>query len=321
MRLSGGPAQGAGQLSPDPPQGEAPSAGATGSSARWPSWAGSASADAAKAMAEDLNGPGRARRAPSTSDADYFVEEVRQRGLATLGQRLNEGGYYMRTTLDPALQTAARVALMDGPGDATTAATAGAAAWGHVEALARRLGEAGAEAGRCRPSAATGAAAIVTVGRGRRPRWPRAKARAPSSARTSAWANAGKGLKVGDLIFVEKPDGAAAIACARFPIVNGALVAMEPYTGRVLALVGGYSFSPVELQPRHPGDAPAGLGLQADRLRHGPGERLHPGQRGHRRRHHLQGRRRRGAGAPRTTTRSSTAPCRCAGAWSCRSTP
>jgi penicillin-binding protein 1A len=29
----------------------------------------------------------------------------------------------------------------------------------------------------------------------------------------------------------------------QIPIVNGALVAMEPYSGRVLALVGGYSFS------------------------------------------------------------------------------
>jgi penicillin-binding protein 1A len=36
-------------------------------------------------------------------DADFFVEEVRRRGLAELGPRLREGGYYMRTTLDPRL--------------------------------------------------------------------------------------------------------------------------------------------------------------------------------------------------------------------------
>ena len=70
-------------------------------------------ADATAAMAEDL----KVQAAPSRAkyrDADYFVEEVRRRGLVTLGPRLSEGGYYMRTTLDPRLQTAARVALMDG---------------------------------------------------------------------------------------------------------------------------------------------------------------------------------------------------------------
>ncbi|HMO43565.1 MAG TPA: transglycosylase domain-containing protein, partial [Phenylobacterium sp.] len=48
------------------------------------------------AMAEDLvvqEAPTRAKY----RDADYFVEEVRRRGLNALGDRLNEGGYYMRT--------------------------------------------------------------------------------------------------------------------------------------------------------------------------------------------------------------------------------
>jgi len=74
-------------------------------------WVTKAEAEAAKK--EDLV----VQAAPSRAkyrDADFFVEEVRRRGLATLGQRLNESGYYIRTTLDPTMQTAARKALMDG---------------------------------------------------------------------------------------------------------------------------------------------------------------------------------------------------------------
>ena len=57
-----------------------------------------------------------------------------------------------------------------------------------------------------------------------------------------AWARAGKGLSVGDLVFVE-PTASGVYRLRQVPAVNGALVAMEPHTGRVLAMVGGYSFS------------------------------------------------------------------------------
>jgi penicillin-binding protein 1A len=56
-----------------------------------------------------------------------------------------------------------------------------------------------------------------------------------------AWARAGKGLKAGDLVFVEKTS--AGYRLRQIPAVNGAMVAMEPYTGRIVALVGGYSYS------------------------------------------------------------------------------
>ena len=58
-----------------------------------------------------------------------------------------------------------------------------------------------------------------------------------------AWANRGKGLKVGDLVFVEPAEEGGGYRLRQVPKVNGALVAMDPYTGRVLAMVGGYSFS------------------------------------------------------------------------------
>src|SRR5690606_28386306 len=47
-------------------------------------------------------------------DADFFVEEARRRAFGMFGEDINAGGYYMRTTLDPSLQTAARMALMQG---------------------------------------------------------------------------------------------------------------------------------------------------------------------------------------------------------------
>ncbi|HEX4098300.1 MAG TPA: penicillin-binding transpeptidase domain-containing protein, partial [Caulobacteraceae bacterium] len=56
------------------------------------------------------------------------------------------------------------------------------------------------------------------------------------------WANAGKGLTKGDLVFVEPALGGG-YNLRQVPQVNGALVVVEPYSGRVLALVGGYSYS------------------------------------------------------------------------------
>jgi penicillin-binding protein 1A len=70
-------------------------------------------AEAEQAAKDDLVvqlAPSRAKY----QDADYFVEEVRERALSSVGEKLTEGGYYMRTTLDPRLQSAAREALMQG---------------------------------------------------------------------------------------------------------------------------------------------------------------------------------------------------------------
>src|SRR5690606_22683142 len=56
-----------------------------------------------------------APRRAQYADADFFVEEARRRAIAQFGaEEVNRGGYYMRTTLDPELQSAARTALMKG---------------------------------------------------------------------------------------------------------------------------------------------------------------------------------------------------------------
>ena len=56
--------------------------------------------------------------------------------------------------------------------------------------------------------------------------------------------------------------------------LQAALVAMDPTTGDVLALVGGRDARGVPLRPRDQGAAPARLGLQADRLRRGARARV-----------------------------------------------
>ena len=52
-------------------------------------------------------------------------------------------------------------------------------------------------------------------------------------------------FKVGDVVFVEKLEEGG-WRLRQFPAVSGALVAMDPHTGRVLAMVGGFSYAQSE---------------------------------------------------------------------------
>ena len=194
---------------------------------------------AEKAKAEDLVVMAEPSRA-KYRDADYFVEEVRRRGLATLGPRINEGGYYMRTTLDPRLQTAAKAALMKGL-ESYDRRHGWRGAWGHVttlegwEAAAKKQARP-AERPDWRQAVVTGVTGGVQV------RTVDGQSGA-LAAEDVSWARATKGIGAGDLIFVAANDKGAGFRLKQIPAVNGALVAMEPHSGRVLAMVGGYSFS------------------------------------------------------------------------------
>ncbi len=86
----------------------------------------------------------------------------------------------------------------------------------------------------------------------------------------------GRPLSPGDVVYVEPLDGKPGqFRLRQIPEISGAIVAMDPITGRVCAMVGGFSFDAVGVQPRHPGAAPAGLVVQALRLCHRAGERLY----------------------------------------------
>ena len=198
-------------------------------------WVGHA--EAAAARREDL----KVQQAPVRAhyrDADYFVEEVRRQGLATIGPKINEGGYYVRTTLDPRLQTIARAALMDGL-EKYDRRHGWRGAWGHVEPApgweqAAKSVSPPSERRKWRQAvveSVEGGVRVLLAGGGM----------GALAAEDVAWARAGKGLQRGDLIFVEEDGGT--LRLKQIPAVNGAVVAVEPHTGRVLALVGGYSFS------------------------------------------------------------------------------
>ncbi|HEX6859221.1 MAG TPA: penicillin-binding protein 1A [Caulobacteraceae bacterium] len=196
---------------------------------------------AERAKASDLkvqSAPARAKY----RDADFFVEEVRRRGLQELGPRLTEGGYYMRTTLDPRLQTAARVALMNGL-EAYDRRHGWRGAWGRVNQIAPGWEQVARKKGPPSERRAWRAAVVDSVGSS--VHVIPAKDYEPGNlvSEDVAWARAGKGLKVGDLVFVEPAEKGGGYRLRQIPAVNGALVAMEPYTGRVVAMVGGYSFS------------------------------------------------------------------------------
>jgi len=199
-------------------------------------------AAAAQAMSEDLIVQSRPQRA-HYRDADYFVEEVRQRALATIGDKIDDGGLYLRTTLDSRLQTAARVALMKGL-EAYDRRHGWRGAWGKVDVAPGWEKEAEkqsppAERSQWEPAvveSVEGGAVTVRLTTGEN---------GPLDASDVAWARAGKGLATGDLVFVEPVDlkKLDKFRLRQVPAVNGALVAVEPRSGRVVALVGGYSFS------------------------------------------------------------------------------
>ena len=66
-------------------------------------------------------------------------------------------------------------------------------------------------------------------------------------------------LKIGDVIYVENINKNI-FALRQLPVVNGGIVVMDPFTGRVLALSGGFSFKKSEFNRatqalRQPGSA------------------------------------------------------------------
>ena len=67
-------------------------------------------------------------------------------------------------------------------------------------------------------------------------------------------------FKEGDIIYVKKKEGINEYILKQLPTANGAIVVMDPYNGRVLALSGGFSFNQSEFNRatqalRQPGSA------------------------------------------------------------------
>ncbi len=67
-------------------------------------------------------------------------------------------------------------------------------------------------------------------------------------------------FKEGDVVYVKKKEGSNEYILKQLPTANGAIVVMDPYNGRVLALSGGFSFNQSEFNratqaQRQPGSA------------------------------------------------------------------
>jgi penicillin-binding protein 1A len=226
-------------------------------------------AEADEAKASPINVRQRSTN-PSYFAADYFAEEVRRQLGEMFGEEvLYEGGLSVRTSLDPELQVMARQAMMNGLTQYDTEL-----GWrgpvAHIENLAADWGPQVSEFSPLADLTEWKMAVVTavdaegaTIGL-RPPRQPGTNAVGtardtgviPSSGlQWSQWArtasqNAGRAindaadaLQVGDVIYVDKGEGEGVYRLRQVPEVAGALVAMDPHTGRVLAMVGGFSFS------------------------------------------------------------------------------
>ena len=202
-------------------------------------------AEAQAAMQEDLVIQAKPERA-KYHDADFFVSEVERRAKSLFADHdaIYTQGYYVKTTLDPRLQTMALQALMNGL-EAYDRRHGWRGAWGNITVSDNWEQDAQAAFERLPQNARIPA---------ERPNWQIGLVTKGGSVRAIdggtgtirsddlAWAQATRGLKNGDLVFVE-PQEKGVYRLRQVPIVNGALVAVDPYSGRIEAMVGGYSFS------------------------------------------------------------------------------
>ncbi|MGY6627982.1 MAG: penicillin-binding protein 1A [Oceanicaulis sp.] len=203
--------------------------------------------------------------------AEYFVEQVRREVFNRYGDaQIYEGGLSIRTTLDTRMQLAARRALRDG-------LEAYDRRHGFRGPLTRfeEFDDWPARLGAVRPPAdidSDWAVALVLdvnereaqIGfadrtRGRIPLYALSWARTPSRAPDTnmprlgpAITRADAALSLGDVVLVKRltaqdaPNETVAedhYGLRQIPEVNGGILAMDPFTGRVLAMVGGYSFA------------------------------------------------------------------------------
>ena len=213
--------------------------------------------------------------------ADFFNEEVRRELLTIYGEdALYEGGLSVRTTLDPRLQAAAERVLRDGLiAYDRRHGWRGPLARVDVENWRDELPKLNLSVGR----ASWQPAAVIAVDELEAVVGLRDKRMVTVPFRTMSWArpwlegqhvgarpqSPADVVSPGDVIVVEevantdndgKETGGTHFALRQIPAVEGAIVAMDPHTGRVLALVGGFDYQASEFNRatqalRQPGSA------------------------------------------------------------------
>ena len=198
---------------------------------------------------------------PNTIASGFFAEEVRREIADRYGEKkLYEGGLSVRATLDPKLQAMARKALTDGlvrfdeargyrgaqtkidlAGREWGTALAEVPALGDVQpwrlAVVLEVDERARSASACSPAARP------------RARWSREREIGTILPEGARWSAAGSPPRSspGDVIYVEAMEGKPGnFRLRQIPEISGAMVALDPYTGRVHAMVGGFSFDQSE---------------------------------------------------------------------------
>jgi len=219
-------------------------------------------ADGAKAEKEPLV---VTMRPPDTHEfaAEYFTEEVRRYLVDHYGEKkLYEGGLSVRTTLDPKLQIEARKAMVAGlvnfdeargyRGPISKIATAGD--WGvklaDVKSLADidpwrlavvlDVNDQSARIG-LQPPRDPGGNIVKQRDTGVVPlegvKWAK-----PAKGPSHPIKRASEVLAPGDIIYVSPMEQKGEYRLQQIPEISGAMVVEDPHTGRVLAMVGGFSF-------------------------------------------------------------------------------
>jgi len=229
--------------------------------------------EARAAIAEPLVTQTRAMGSQA-EDVDYFVEEVRRLLYTKYGeQALYDGGLQVRATLDTRLQNFAVNSLRAGlvrydrrhgwRGAVSNINTNGN--W--KDMLASAGNQSGIESWRVAVVLDLNPDNSVRIGLengsiGTIPfselTWARKELKDADVG--AAPASAGAVLKVGDVIYVEAIDNQGGYGLRQVPEVNGAIVAIDPHTGRVLAMSGGFSFASSQFDramqaQRQPGSA------------------------------------------------------------------
>ncbi|MGX5733417.1 penicillin-binding protein 1A [Bosea thiooxidans] len=192
---------------------------------------------------------------PNQIAAGYFAEEIRRELQDRYGEKkLLEGGLSVRATVDPKTQLMARKALVDG-----LVRFDEARGWrGAVQKLDLG-GDWGATLGELPVLGDVapwrlGVVLEVSGDSARIGLHPLRDNAGHLNKERQTLTLAGDGIKwtrrarvsqavsVGDVVYVEPLDGRPGYARLRqLPEVNGAIVVMDPFSGRVLAMVGGFS--------------------------------------------------------------------------------
>ena len=217
------------------------------------------SAEAEQAKRTPLN---VTTKPPSTHifAAEYFAEEVRRELYDRYGEKkLYDGGLSVRTSLDTKLQVLARKTLVSGlvaydqahgyrgavskldvggdwgPKLAEVKAPADIAPWRLAVVL--ETGDRSARIG-LQPGRDPGGALTKERDVGIVPldgvKWAKVKGAVPKRV--------DQVLASGDVIYVEPANDQGQYALRQIPEVSGAMVVEDPWTGRVLAMVGGFSY-------------------------------------------------------------------------------